>query len=242
MGTRSRKVTIEDLKSLEGKTFGRLTVLSYEYSESITTNSSGGFDDYYKCQCNCEDHTILIVKRHDLLRGHKLSCGCLQRENAKYGLASYIAKHGLKAKNPRLYNIWKGMKQRCSNKNNPSYPNYGGRGIGVDWSWFYYPTFYNNMHEEYEEHCKQYGENNTSLERKDVNDMYCKENCTWATNKEQANNTRKTRKVEYNNNVYTLSDLLDNFPHHESVDVQLLYHRIINGNWDIEKALIIPKK
>jgi hypothetical protein len=35
----------------------------------------------------------------------------------------------------RLYNIWRGMKQRCNNPNHTSYHRYGGRGIKVCFQW-----------------------------------------------------------------------------------------------------------
>ena len=38
-------------------------------------------------------------------------------------------KHG--CTNTRLYNIWKTMRQRCFNKNNAKYQNYGERGISI---------------------------------------------------------------------------------------------------------------
>lgn len=41
--------------------------------------------------------------------------------------------HGLK--NHSLYSVWRNMKQRCNNKNNPEYKNYGGRGITICDEW-----------------------------------------------------------------------------------------------------------
>ena len=36
----------------------------------------------WKCQCSCENNTILIVSQHSLKTGNTQSCGCLQRDRA----------------------------------------------------------------------------------------------------------------------------------------------------------------
>ena len=36
----------------------------------------------WKCQCNCDNHTILIVSQHSLKTGNTKSCGCLQKDKA----------------------------------------------------------------------------------------------------------------------------------------------------------------
>ncbi len=75
-----------------------------------------------------------------------------------------------------FYNI----KQRCLNKNNPLYKNYGGRGIQ------YKLTTYLDL-------IKYLGEkpNGYSLDRIDNDGHYELKNLRWATNKEQANNRRE---------------------------------------------------
>jgi hypothetical protein len=102
----------------------------------------------------------------------------------------------------RFYKIFKGIKARCNDKINLKY---GGRGIKCLWKSF--GKFYEDMFKSYDEHCKIWGEKQTSIDRIDNNGNYCKENCRWATQKEQSNNTRKTIYIKYRNNIYTIYEL-----------------------------------
>src|SRR6188472_2163019 len=47
--------------------------------------------------------------------------------------------------NSREYYVWGNMKMRCYNKNDPSYKNYGGRGIIVSAEWHDFRNFYRDM-------------------------------------------------------------------------------------------------
>lgn len=156
-------------------TFGLLTVLTKEYRKDKS-------DTYAYCQCACGNKKW--VKFRDLSRGRTKSCGCLAK-----------SANGLSR--TRIYRIWKGMKERCLNPNCGNYKYYGGRGIMIDDLWLdNFLNFYNDMYDSYLAHVKEFGEKNTTIDRIDVNGNYCKENCRWATIKEQANN--KTNNIVLN--------------------------------------------
>lgn len=79
------------------------------------------------------------------------------------------------------HTVWANMRQRCNDPNTPRYKDYGGRGIKVCKEWDDYLTFLKDMGE-----CPH----NKTLDRKDNNGNYCKDNCQWATRSEQTLNQR----------------------------------------------------
>lgn len=103
-----------------------------------------------------------------------MSCGCHHKK-----ITSETAKtHGL-SKTPE-YKVWQGMKGRCHNPNHADYPMWGGRGVEVSKEWFSFESFISDMgNRPTPEH---------TLERIDNSKWYCKENCKWATRKEQRAN------------------------------------------------------
>lgn len=161
---------------ITGQVFGRLTAIKrvperkHRYA-------------IWKCVCSCGNITYGDVGH--LRNGGKKSCGCLTKEGLNY-------KHGLaRAKNKHpLLNIWYGMRHRCYNKNNPSYVNYGGRGIRMCRSWHNFMNFV----EWAEKNPRLPG---TSIDRKNNNGNYTPRNCKWSTPKEQANNRRKPRRTRW---------------------------------------------
>ncbi len=155
---------------LIGQRFDRLMVLEYLGIDSDN-------NAMWKCKCDCGNEVVTITGK--LKGGYIKSCGCLTREiNTTHGMVG-----------SRPYNIWRGMKTRCTNPNAINFDNYGGRGIKYDPSWNEFSNFWNDMKSTYSEEL--------SLERIDTNANYSKENCTWITVKEQNMNKRNTVKLTF---------------------------------------------
>lgn len=96
-------------------------------------------------------------------------------------------KHGM-AKS-RIWNIWTGMRDRCSRPNNKNYQRYGGRGICVCPEWDSdFQNFYDwSMENGYSD--------DLTIDRIDNDGNYEPSNCRWVTRKEQTRNRSITKTI-----------------------------------------------
>lgn len=145
---------------LANQQFGELTTVS------ISKESSGHW--IWLCKCSC-GNTKPIREVH-LRDGKSTSCGhCNHKEL-----------------HPFAYKSWDSMKQRCLNPNSPDYARYGGRGITITKPWvLHFMNFYRDMGDP--PTCSITG-NRYTLNRKDNDGPYEKDNCNWASLTEQNNN------------------------------------------------------
>jgi hypothetical protein len=88
-----------------------------------------------------------------------------------------------------IHKKWWSMIARCDYKCTDSFKNYGGRGITYDPKWRNFKNFFADMGKSYSK--------GMSLERKDVNGNYTKENCVWIPLAHQQRNRRDTRLIEW---------------------------------------------
>ena len=86
-----------------------------------------------------------------------------------------------------LYAKWVNMMHRCYSKNNKRYFDWGGRGITVCDRWHNVANFIEDMYPSYI--------NGLTLDRKDNDKGYSKDNCRWVEDVVQKRNTRVLNKV-----------------------------------------------
>lgn len=170
-----------------GKTFGRLTIVNY------AGHCSTGKAHVY-CKCSCGNTKLLDI--YCIRSGAVRSCGCLHREMAAITAKKHNTTHGLSKS--RTYSMWRDMLTRCYNPNFKFYSYYGGRGIGVCGNWLGrggFQEFITDMG-----HPPGCG---MSLERKDNNKGYSKENCVWLLRSQQSKNRLYNWQVFSNGKVLT---------------------------------------
>ena len=98
------------------------------------------------------------------------------------GEKSNSYRHGVS--DSRIYGIWGNIVQRCTNKNNSKYNDYGGRGITVSEEW-------KNDFIVFNEWAINNGySDKLEIDRIDNNDGYKPTNCRFVTRSENCRNTR----------------------------------------------------
>ena len=185
---------------LTGKTFGLLTVVN----EVKTDNKNIA----WMCKCKCGNKKTILGS--NLTGGRSKSCGCLQKENASKASKT----HG--GTKTRLYNLYKGMKQRCTNLNSPAYKYYGGRGIVICDEWL-------NDFQKFKDWClnNQYSDEK-SIDRIDPNGNYCPENCRWVSFEKQQNNKLNSAFISINDQKKTVAE----WAKENGINKQTLYSKI----------------
>ncbi len=201
-------------KDIEGVVFGRLTVIGL---------ASYGKNNYWYCECECGN--IVSVSLPNLKSGVSASCGCLHREAAS--AAKTIHGHAPTSGASGTYSTWCGMKDRCNNSNSKFYVNYGGRGITVCERW-------NNKFENF---LADMGERppGLSIDRINNDGNYEPGNCRWATKFEQANNTRRNRRITYMSDTNTVAE----WSNHLGFKAYVLNNRLRRG-WSVDRAINEP--
>ena len=179
-------------KASVGDVFGRLTVIKqvpYEGSSYKPRKT-------WLCSCTCGNQCKVLDQN---IRSMKTtSCGCVLREVSSLRLPG----RKIGNKQTKAYMAWRDMIQRTTNVRSPYYSNYGGRGITVCAEWKSFDEFISDMGEPAD------GE---SLERVDNNKGYSKENCKWATMKEQQRNKRTAKLVEIDGIVKCAAQWIEDY-------------------------------
>ena len=111
--------------------------------------------------------------------------------------------HGHGNNGDKAYRIWADMNARCRNHKNKAFSHYGGRGIEVCESWRNFANFYADMGDRPSPKHR--------LDRIDNDGPYKKENCRWATQREQVMNRRVTRLATINGETKPVIDWCGEF-------------------------------
>lgn len=159
--------------NFQGQQFGAWTVIG-----PMRHNKPKPSEWFCRCVCGVERFVVTA----SLSTGRSSSCGCIADKKS----GKRFTTHG-KSKH-RIYNIWKGIKGRCLNPNNPHFHQYGGRGISIHQEWVHdFQAFFTYIQENL-------GIKNKSIDRRDTNLGYIPGNLRWANQQQQCWNTRTRSK------------------------------------------------
>lgn len=192
-----------------GERYDRLVVLARAPNKSASDTNAR-----WACQCDCGRMTIAYGQ--DLARGKVRSCGCWNAERIKT--------HGMSRK--RVYILWKAMKQRINNEKSTKRHIYDG--LEYDPVWEDFDKFYEDMGDP--------PSNRHTLDRKDGAKGYSKENCRWATYREQNLNTTRNHYLEFDGKRMTITEWAEAL----KIDRKVLFTRVCTYGWTAERALTQP--
>jgi len=127
---------------------------------------------------------------------------------------------------PRLYNIWSGMRKRCYNKLCREYVYYGGRGITICDQW----------KDSFDNFCIWSLSNGytseLTIDRIDNDGNYSPDNCRWATRSEQQRNRRNNTIYDIDGKQMTAAECYEQY----GINKNTFFSRLRIG-WGVEKAL-----
>jgi len=165
------------IKSMVGEIYSNLTVLEFS---SIKNNNS-----HWICCCNiCGGKTE--VSRPNLRSGNTKDCGCMRSEK----ISNSHTIHGYS--NSPTWSSWVKLRQRVTTKKNKTYAS-----ISYDERWNIFELFLEDMGERPKGH---------TIDRIDNNKGYYKENCRWATHKEQSRNRSNNVILTFNGKTMCATD------------------------------------
>lgn len=143
------------------------------------------------CRCDCGNERI--ISWNNLKTNKTKCCGCIPNVGKIQGLS----------KHP-LYWVWVSMKDRCYNKNNIQYDNYGGRGVRVCTEWLNDFRIYYNW-------CMDNGWQKGLQIDKDIKGgmLYSPSTCCVVTRLENNENKRNTIKVNINGVLMTIRQICE---------------------------------
>lgn len=134
-------------------------------------------------------------------------------------------KHGLS--DTKLYRRWYSMVGRCKYPSHTSWKWYGAKGVTVATEWLSFETFMKDMGNP--------PFSRATIERKSNSGPYSKENCYWATEKEQGRNRSNNLILTHQGKSQSAAAWADEI----GIDMVRLHERKQRG-WTDEEAITTP--
>lgn len=204
---------VDRVTAMAGKRFGAITVIRQLPSKTGKT----GVAAMWECRCDC-GVTFSRSGGNIRLSGDRASCGCKRgvrrRTHGKAGT--------------RVHSIWMGMHRRCNVPTNPSFPQWGGRGIKVCRRWKSFASFYKDMGDP--------PTDKHTIDRIDNDGNYTPKNCRWATRAQQSTNKRNTIFLTFRGKTKCLSE----WAKEVGLSRGAIRARLRKG-WSVRKALGTPR-
>ena len=134
------------------------------------------------------------------------------------------------------YRAYTAMKNRCLNKHQDRYEDYGGRGITVCDRWLHGTDGLSGF-ECFLADMGQKPSTAHSLERRNNDRSYEPDNCKWATPAEQNRNTRQNRMLMVCGEIVCLADAASFAT--DSPSASTIRRRLDLG-WEVDDAVLTP--
>lgn len=204
------------IRILSGDRFRRLVAVK------LAPRGARG-EERWSFRCDCGTTKTIVAR--SVRSGLTNSCGCFGTERRRDPNLKHRT-HG-HAKS-RVYSIWAGMIQRCTDPNQPAkFRRYGARGIRVCERWRTFENFLADMGEP--------PSRRHSIDRINNEGHYEPGNCRWADQSQQNNNTRANRLLTFAGKTQTQSEWAK-----ETGMSQFALHQRLAHGWSVERALTTP--
>lgn len=141
----------------------------------------------------------------------------------------------------KLNNIYRNMKQRCYDTNNPNYKKYGKKGITICLEWLDKTVLHYEGNKgktskgflAFKKWALSNGYTDSlTIDRIDSTKGYNPDNCRWVTQKVQQNNRTNNHLVTYKGRTQTLTQWCAEL----GISYDKTKARLIKCKWSVEKA------
>ena len=225
---------------------------NYDNYNKIIIGSDSYTTDIYNI-VNTQIRNVIITKFLGITESHRYmyECRCIycnrilyliydRIKDTKSNLCICQRKYEFSVNDPNikpLYRKWMHMRQRCTNPNDISYPNYGGRGIKVCEEWDNIENGFINFY-NWALSTGWTPDTKLSIDRIDVNKGYTPDNCRWADKRMQDSNKTNNYYIQINTYIFPINIWAEL----TGIMYPTLHRRLYYYNWSCEEALFTNSK